>query len=315
MNELFRKLLFLPEQASSIAREIDGLHYFVIGVTIAGATLVALVALAFIYRHASVDPGRAPVSTPRVESPVWLKTAIPLGLLALFVGWWVVGFGQYMKATVAPAGAMEVYVVAKQWEWKFAYPGGQSSLTRLYVPANRPVKLLLTSRDVIHSFYVPAFRLKMDAVPGRYTTLWFEAVHPGTFDLYCAEFCGSGHSIMRGEVVALRPEDYDSWLRGQNPVDAGGQADLASIGERVAAAKGCLQCHSIDGTRRTGPTWRDLYGRWETLSDKTRVFVDGAYVTESMTSRMPRSSTDSNLSCRAFRVRSSPARPPRSSSS
>jgi cytochrome c oxidase subunit 2 len=282
MNDFLRKLLFLPDQGSSISSEIDGLHYFVIGVTIGGATLVALIALVFIYRHASVTSPGTPMRTPRVESPVWLKTLVSLFLLALFVGWWIIGFGQYMKATVAPAGAMEVYVVAKQWEWKFAYPGGQTSLTRLYVPANRPVKLLITSRDVIHSFYVPAFRLKMDAVPGRYTTLWFEAVHPGTFDVYCAEFCGSGHSIMRGEVVALRPEEYDAWLRGQNPLDVGGGASLAAVGERVAAAKGCLQCHSIDGTKRTGPTWRDLYGRFEMLSDKSRVFVDGAYVTESM---------------------------------
>ena len=213
---------------------------------------------------------------------MWLKTAVSVGLLGLFLLFWFLGFHQFMRVTTPPADGMDVYVVAKQWMWQFAYPGGQTSLNRLYVPVNRPVRVLITSRDVIHSFYVPAFRLKMDAVPGRYTTLWFEASHPGTFDIYCAEFCGSGHSRMRGEVVALAPEDHDAWLRGQVPAGEPARSSLVEVGQSVAAVKGCLQCHSIDGTRRTGPTWRDLYGSSESLSDGTQVLVDGAYITESM---------------------------------
>src|SRR5581483_7916484 len=166
-------------------------------------------------------------------------TLIVVSMLGLFLTWWAIGFGQYVRVIAPPEGATEVYVVAKQWVWEFDYPGGQTSLHTLYLPADRPVKLIITSRDVIHSFFVPAFRLKMDAVPGRYTSLGVRAKE-GVYDLYCAEYCGASHSLMRGSVVVLAPDAYDAWLRG---AAARTSSDLAERGRVVAAEKGCLQCH------------------------------------------------------------------------
>jgi len=279
LDDLLRRLLCLPEQGSTLARDVDRLHYFVILTTMLGATLVALAAVICVVRYKTRG---APKPTKKIETPLWLEATVVAALLGLFLFWWVVGFRQYVALTEPPGGAAEVYVVAKQWVWKFDYPSGRSSLQTLYVPANRPVKLIMTSRDVIHSFFVPAFRSKTDVLPGRYTTLWFEAARPGRYELFCAEYCGSGHSQMRGEVVALRPEEFDAWARGRAPAETSGAADMVAEGERVAARKGCLQCHSLDGTRGVGPTWRDLFGREEVLSDGRRVLVDGAYVTESM---------------------------------
>jgi cytochrome c oxidase subunit 2 len=164
------------------------------------------------------------------------------------------------------------------------------------VPVGRPVRLLMTSRDVIHSFYVPAFRVKRDVLPGRYSELWFQAVAPGRYELLCAEYCGTGHSYMRGEIVALAPEAFDRWMADQTRgreavadvsqtalgVERGSPGNLQRTGERVAAERGCLKCHSLDGTAHIGPTWRGLYGRTEPLVGGTSVVVDEPYMTESM---------------------------------
>jgi cytochrome c oxidase subunit II len=278
MNELLRVLLFLPPQRSTVAEEIDKLHYFVILVTIAGATLVTLTGAALLIRYRR----RAPVALRMNpdgarQVPLFLEVIAMIILFALFVMWWVIGSRQYVDLRVAPANAMDVYVTAKQWMWKFAYPEGQSSLTVLYVPVGRPVKLVMTSRDVIHSFYVPDFRVKQDVIPGRFTTAWFAATAPGTYEILCAEYCGQGHSTMRGQVVALSPADYERWLSGTEL----GQP-LVREGERVAAEQGCLRCHTTDGTPHIGPTWAGLYGAVVPLADGGSATVDEAYLTESM---------------------------------
>lgn len=300
MNELLRRLLFLPPQSSTMARSIDGLHYFVIISTMLGAVVVTLVGGWFLlrYRRGYVDahPTEYDVGA---KPPLWMKVSAVALLFGLFVVWWSIGVRQFIELRVAPEGSLEIYVTAKQWMWKFAYPRQGRSLSALYVPAGRPVKLVLTSRDVVHSFYVPDFRIKQDVIPGRYTTVWFEAREPGVHEILCAEYCGSGHSVMRGQVVALSVEDYDRWLEGDDLTQAvagpryeppwvvGNTApaqdlDLVVVGERVAAEQGCLRCHSIDGTPHIGPTWAGLYGSVVELSSGERVSVDGAYITESM---------------------------------
>lgn len=279
MIDWIRWLLFLPEEGSTVAREIDALHAFVIGVTLLGATGVFLAALAFVVRWKSRGAFKG---TPRHHAPLWFEAGIVASMLFLFLTWWAIGFQQYVRVISPPEGAMEIYVVAKQWVWEFDYPGGQTSLHTLYLPADRPVKLLITSRDVIHSFFVPAFRLKMDAVPGRYNALGVTAKR-GVHDLYCAEYCGSSHSLMRGKVVVLSGEEYDRWARGAFAGPGGlGGADLVARGERIAAEKGCLQCHSLDGTRQIGPTFKDMFGADQPLADGSTVLVDGEYVTESI---------------------------------
>jgi cytochrome c oxidase subunit 2 len=285
MNELLRTVLGLPSQSSSVAREIDTLHYTVILATMAGVTLAAAIAAVFLLRYRR-RTGVIPL-TPRVVAPIWLEVAVIGGLLGMFCMWWVVGFVQYRKLENPPADAMPVYVTAKQWMWEFAYPAGPTANDALVVPIDRPVKLIMTSRDVIHSFYVPAFRIKQDVIPGRAVTAWFEAIEPGTYDVLCAEYCGTRHSFMRAQVVALAGADYERWINAARaplalPGAKGDGQGLAAHGREVAARHGCLRCHSIDGTPFIGPTWANAFGRKRITADGRTVLVDEAYLTESM---------------------------------
>jgi cytochrome c oxidase subunit II len=290
MNELMRRMLFLPEQGTEYAAQVDHLHYLVITTTMLGAFGVALAALLMYVRwrrRAEREP------TPHVEPTAIhevLFVAVPLGLFLLF---FAIGFPLYVNLTTPPKDAMDVYVQGKKWMWKFAYPGGPNGADVLRVPAGRPVRLLITSRDVIHSFFVPDFRLKMDAVPGRYTETWFDAPAPGRHQVFCAEYCGLGHSAMLGEIVVMRPEEFDGWLAEARRSAAAVAADmpdervdptttLAEQGRALAAQYGCFKCHSVDGTRHIGPTWLDLYRKTERLKGGAAVVVDEAYLTESM---------------------------------
>ena len=303
MNELLRELLFLPEQASTFASEIDWLHYFVISVTMLGAAGVALFVLIYIIRYRE-NRSRAQAAADAAEArrhdplPVWFEITAFGGLLAIFVLWWVIGFRQFVHLSEPPANSLTIYVTGKQWMWSFAYPNGGGSNGVLYVPAGRPVKLVLTSRDVIHSFYVPQFRTTRDAVPGRSTLLWFEVEQPGRYPIYCTEYCGMGHSTMRGEVVALSEVDYERALENLAPLDIAAQVpgatvvpgeaaprellSLAAMGQRVAAVEGCLRCHTVDGTPHIGPTWAGLYGATIQLSDGSTIVAEEAYLTSSM---------------------------------
>jgi cytochrome c oxidase subunit 2 len=290
--QILHALLFLPEQASSIAADIDGLHMFIFTVMTGLAAIVGLLSLYFIVRYRRRgDPG----PRPRIVAPAWLELGVAGSLLALFCFWWFLSYEQYLRMNRPPPDSDAIYVTGKQWMWKFDYAGGPSSAGVLYVPLGRPVKLLITSRDVIHSFYVPEFRLKQDAVPGRYTTVWFEATRTGTFELMCAEFCGTGHSRMHAKVEVLEPREFDRWLEGQSveaavaqgtPLGGEGEAiverSLAERGRQAAAEHGCLRCHTTDGQPHIGPTWLGLFGSFETLSGGDTVRVDEAYVTESM---------------------------------
>jgi len=296
--ELLRDLLMLPPGASTIADEIDIFHGVVIGVAMLGAVLVALMALEFLRRHrARGRPRTSPI--PLWQMPLWLELVLIVGISVLFLGWWLLGVRQYDHMRDPPRNSLQVYVVGKQWMFKFAYPDGRTTADVLYVPAGRPVTLIMTSRDVIHSFFVPAFRVKYDLLPDRYTMMWFEAPEPGDYQLLCAEFCGTGHSTMRGTVRVLGPEDYRAWLAGDYEPAPRGQLDpgpgqelrarlrvrpeeLAERGEEVAASRGCLRCHTTDGSPHIGPSFAGLYGWCVTLTDGGTVLADEAYLTRSM---------------------------------
>jgi cytochrome c oxidase subunit II len=299
VNDFLRRVLMLPEQSSTMASEVDHLHYFIILVTMAGATAVAFATLYFLvrYRDGANRPAARPGAAAR-RTALSLELTAVAGLLALFVFWWVLGFRQYVRLEKAPEGSLTVYVTAKQWMWSFAYPRGGGSSGVLYVPVGRPVELVMTSRDVIHSFYVPDFRVKQDVVPGRSTSVWFEVDQPGRHRLMCAELCGVGHSTMRGEVIALAPADYERALDRLAPVRVAGPVygapavvgeqdppeglSLAAMGQRVAAQSGCLRCHTVDGTPHIGPTFAGLYGAEIPLADGHQVVADEKYLTESM---------------------------------
>jgi cytochrome c oxidase subunit 2 len=283
MNDLLRTLLALPLQASTYARAVDTLHYVVIGVTMAGATFVFLLALYFLVRHRQKVPGEI---TARIVTSASHEAFIAGSILALFLAFWVVGSIQYDHMMTPPDDAMPVYVSGKQWMWKFAYADGRETMDELVVPIHKPIKLVMTSRDVIHSFYVPAFRMKHDVVPGRYYTAWFEATVAGDFPIECAEYCGISHSRMLGTVRVLGDEDYRRWLDDSRLRSAtaagGGEADLAVLGRTVAAERACFNCHTFDGQPHIGPTWARLYESRVPLTDGRTIVADEAYLTRSM---------------------------------
>ncbi|MGZ5966506.1 MAG: cytochrome c oxidase subunit II [Polyangiales bacterium] len=272
--DVVRRMLFLPEQASSAAPGVDLLHFCVIGVTMTGAVAVAAVTTGFLLRYART---RENEPTPHVRTGPWAMVVKIFGPLLLFLAFWVVGFRQYIAIETPPAGAIDVYVTGKQWMWKFAYPSGASSISNLVVPKGRPVRLIMTSRDVIHSFYVPAFRVKQDVLPGRTTTLWFTATRTGTFDIFCAEYCGTSHSGMGGAVTVLEERDFAQWLEHE-----GGSSSMAARGAGLARDKQCLACHSVDGQKHIGPSFRGLYRSSVLLTDGRTVLADEAYLTRSM---------------------------------
>jgi cytochrome c oxidase subunit 2 len=291
LNDLMRHLLFLPEQASTFATRVDRLHYFVVTVTMLSSTFVGLAAMYFFFRYRET---KRHASTP-IVTPSLRFEAMVIGVpLIFFLAWGVIGFRDYLWYQAPPKDAMDVYVTGKKWMWHFAYPDGPNSNAVLTVPANRPVRLLMTSRDVIHSFYVPDFRVKQDVIPGRYTELWFEASKPGRYRIYCAEFCGTWHSQMAGWVIVMAPGQFDTWMSHERNglagrVDVSGtdeadtfQGDLVTYGRRVATTQGCLKCHSVDGEPHIGPTWVDLYRRKTTLANGQTIIADEGYLTESM---------------------------------
>jgi cytochrome c oxidase subunit 2 len=284
MNELMRRILFLPEQASTFSKDVDQLHYYVIGTTMVVSTAIGLSALLLFVRYRRRSKTQQTVHTRPTLFIELCFIGIPL---AFFLTWFAIGYRDFVKLNSPPPDAMDVYVMGKQWMWKFSYPDGPSSVGVLRVPRGRPVRLLLTSRDVIHSFFVPEFRIKMDVLPGRYTQSWFEATHAGTFQVLCAEYCGTSHSMMRGQVVVMEPDEFDQWMEDQRrglvaKQDGSGETTLVAQGQRLSQQLGCTRCHSTDGTRHIGPTWADLFGREERLESGDRVRVDEAYLTESM---------------------------------
>jgi cytochrome c oxidase subunit 2 len=294
IREILRRCLFLPPESSTVSDQVDWLHFSVIGLTMIGAAGIALIGIVFCIRYrqpAWRRPGTARAAVPPLN--IWAELVLVGGLFTLFVGWWAVGFWQYVKITAPPAEAYDIYVSAKQWMWKFAYPDGSHTINTLYVPAQRPVRLILTSRDVIHSFFVPDFRVKHDAVPGRYTTVWFTTKGPGTHHVFCTEYCGTWHSRMRAEVVALSEPDFAQWLRSGErerdfpldpdaPLVGAADSSLVARGEQVAAAYGCLRCHSVDGSPHIGPTFAGLYESKVPIEGGAETQADVAYLTESM---------------------------------
>lgn len=285
-------ILFLPTRASTFAEKVDHLHYFVIITTfiVAALILAAMTWFVIVYRRKSETE-----TTPVVKSGPLFELGFWLTPLSFFIAWFFIGYAQFVFARTPPPDTFDIYVMAKQWMWKFTYPDGPSSIGTIYVPANRPVRLLMMSRDVIHSFFVPAFRLKQDVVPGRYTEMWFEATEVGTFPVLCAEYCGLEHSDMRAEVVVLPSEQFDTWFEQQkegymdrrdaipaSPEGVPYEANLRLQGERVAGQQGCFHCHSTNGTRLIGPTWLDLWMRKETLTTGEEIIADDAYLTRSM---------------------------------
>lgn len=270
---MWSELPLFPAQASSIAARVDALCMFLMAVSVFFAGLIFFLVLYFAikYRRRSEAEQPRPIFGDMRLEMLW--TLIPLGLTMVMFVW---GARLYFTTVTPPTDAMEITVVGKQWMWKFQHPEGQREINELHVPVGRPVKLTMASEDVIHSFFVPAFRIKMDVVPGRYTVTWFEATKPGTFHLFCAQYCGTTHAGMGGRVVVLTPTAYEAWLGG----GATGES-LATAGERLFQQLGCSTCHRTDGPG-LGPALAGLFGQTVRLQSGATVVADEAYIREAV---------------------------------
>jgi cytochrome c oxidase subunit 2 len=262
-----------PDQASTVASRVDGLYIFLVALSAFFSVLIFTAVIVFAVRFRRRSEAERP---PAILGSVALElvwSLIPLAITGVIFVW---SLDVFFAINRVPPQAMEVYVVGKRWMWKAQHLTGQREINELHVPVGVPVRLTLTSEDVIHSFFVPAFRVKKDAVPGRYTTLWFEATRPGTYHLFCAEYCGTKHSGMIGSVTVMEPAAFQAWLSG----GASG-VSLASAGERRFQDLGCVTCHRA-GEGQRGPALEKLFGSEVRLAGGATVTADETYIRESI---------------------------------
>src|ERR1700728_857651 len=261
-----------PPEASKIAPQMDALYFFMVLVSLIGLTIVILLITTFSVMYSKE---RHPVAV-HIEGSTLLEatwTIIPLGLFLVMFVW---GALIYFRVYTPPANAMNIYVVGKQWMWKAEHPGGQHEINALHIPMDRPIQLTLISQDVFHSFSIPAFRVKREAIPGRYTSVWFEATTPGTYHLFCTQYCRTNHSHMIGEVTVLTPKDYQKWLDGSTS-----GMSLAQNGERLFASLSFKSCHNTRPDAR-GPSLANVYDSKLTLSTGQTITADDAYLREAI---------------------------------
>lgn len=269
----------MPQGASTIAGEVDALFYFIFWASVFFFLLVIGLSVYFILKYRRREGHEE--ATSHVDYNIKLEiiwTVIPIILVVIVFFW---GFKTYMKMQIVPKDAIEIKVTGRQWMWLFDYPNGSTGINELVVPVNQPVKLLMSSEDVIHSFYIPQFRIKQDVLPSRYTITWFEAEQTGQYDLYCAEFCGKGHSEMLAIVKVVSQEKYTAFLEGAGLEEGEGMA-LDQLGKQVYTSRACNTCHSVDGSPNVGPTFQNAYGHEVELADGSVILVDENYIRESI---------------------------------
>ncbi len=262
-----------PQQASTMAPRVDALYFFLVALATFFSLLIAglIVYYAVKYRRRSPDAVGASIHGGLLLEVTW--TVVPLIITMVIFVW---GASVFFAMSKPPDQTLNIYVVAKQWMWKFQHLDGQREINELHVPVGRPVKLIMTSEDVIHDFFVPAFRVKADVLPGRYTNLWFEPTTPGRYHLFCAEYCGTRHSGMVGEVVVMEPTEYQVWLSGGRA-----EGSLASAGEKLFQDLACNTCHLSEGQGR-GPLLHGLFGKMQAQQSGETLLVDEAYLRESI---------------------------------
>jgi cytochrome c oxidase subunit 2 len=259
--------------ASTVANRVDQVFLVLFCICFGVGILVACLLFGFSihFRRRSGDRGNPP-ATHQSRLLEWFWTLSPL---VIFIGMYIWGGSVYYAAYSPPPNAMPLYVVAKQWMWKFQHPEGQREIATLHVPAGQPVQLVLISEDVIHSFFVPAFRLHMDVLPGRYTSTWFEATRPGTYHLFCSQYCGTDHAGMVGQVIVMPPAEYEAWLAHK------ADGSLALQGRQVVLKYRCLSCHSSRATARA-PDLERIAGARVPLRSEGTVTADDSYIRESI---------------------------------
>ena len=262
-----------PAAASSIAEGVDRLYFFLTGITLFFTALIFTVIFYFMVKYRRRSEDEQPPETGE-NLPLELTwTVVPTLLTAVIFVW---SSSLYFRNSRPPTASSEIFVIGKQWMWHLQHPEGVREINELHVPVNVPVKLTMTSEDVIHDFYIPAFRVKKDAVPGRYTSLWFQATKTGVYHLFCAQYCGADHAEMVGWVYVMNQSDYAAWLSG-----GARNESMAQTGERLFNQLGCVTCHVADGTGR-GPSLAGLYGKPEKLRSGEMRLVDEALIRQAI---------------------------------
>jgi cytochrome c oxidase subunit 2 len=268
---------WLSKGASTIAPGVDLLFNWIMWICIFFFFLVTILLVLFVvmYRH---KPGVKRDVAAGHNTPLELTWTLVPSVIVVFLYYY--GFRQYMNMAIEPPNSYEIMATGQMWQWSFTYPNGLTD-TELHVPINTPVRIVLQSQDVIHSLYIPSFRVKKDAVPGRYNRLWFEATDPGEYDIYCTAYCGTNHSTMRSKAVVHQTRaEFDQYLATALAKANSGPPE--EKGKRAYTRYGCAGCHTIDGSKLTGPSWKDLWGSTVNLTGGQTVKADEAYIIESI---------------------------------
>jgi len=265
---------FIPESASTVSGKVDALYFYLSGVTVFFTLLISGVLIFFVikYRRRTAFEIPRPIAGSHKLETLW--SVIPFIISMSMFAW---GAQIYFENSRPPKNANEVYVVGKQWMWKIQHSTGQREINELHVPVGRKIRLIMTSEDTIHDFFIPAFRIKADVLPGKYTTQWFEATKPGTYHLFCAEYCGMNHSGMIGSVIVMQPADFDNWLSGN-----ASQQSPAVAGQQLFQSLGCVSCHGANGEGGRGPGLGGLFGSKVFLTNNQTLTADEAYIRESI---------------------------------
>ena len=265
---------FVPDSASTFSWKVDAVYFYLSGITLFFTLLISAILIFFVLRYRRRSPYEIPRPIAGSHKLETLWSVIPFLIAMTIFGW---ASKVYFEQYSPPQNAVEVYVVGKQWMWKIQHSTGQREMNELHVPIGRKIKLIMTTEDVIHSFFVPAFRMKADVVPGKYTTQWFEATKTGTYHLFCAEYCGMNHSGMIGSVIVMESREFDNWLSGN-----AGNTTPAVAGQQLFQTLGCVSCHGANGEGGRGPTLAGLFGRDVRLGNGQTVRADEAYIRESI---------------------------------
>lgn len=266
---------FMPVSATQIASEVTDLYRFVVIVSTIACILCigGMIYFAIRYRRKSASDKTAYMTHNNILEFLW--SFIPFLIFVFLFAW---GWKVYHAMRNPPLESLEIHVIGKQWLWEFQYKNGKSTSNELYVPIKTPIRLVMTSTDVLHSFFVPSFRIKQDVIPGKYTSLWFEAEQLGSFQVFCAELCGTAHSSMLAKINVLSTKDYADWIEKSES----SLVSLSEKGKELTIKKGCVACHSDDDSIKVGPSFKGVFGKKRELMDNSKILADENYIRESL---------------------------------
>jgi cytochrome c oxidase subunit II len=270
--------VWMPLDASVTAKDIDWLYMFMVwgSVVFAAAIFAAMVYFVKVYRATSREANEH--AEPSAEHNTTLEVTWSIIPLLICVALFVWGFQGFVSLRTPPKGSLEIHATGQKWKWLFDYPHGAEDV--LHVPVHKPVRMVIQSVDVLHSLFIPNFRVKMDAIPGRYTDLWFQATQAGEYPVFCAEYCGTAHSDMITKIIVHPPGGYEKWLAEQKAIEE--NIEPTELGKKLYQKQGCATCHTLDGSRLIGPSWKGLFGKTEKFTNGTSATVDENYLRSSI---------------------------------